>query len=142
MKRLEMFSACALLCSVSLLAQVKPAETRFPSVNGAHQQPIMLKMIRGVIVDANGAVIPDAQVELQRLEGGKVEIATTTMTDYAGRFSLGTKLGRYQVVVRAKGFRKEIVPIEVSAKGWPGFTLKLTPGKNVNTVEVPAPTPQ
>ena len=107
-------------------AQVKLPELKFPSANGSRAEPVKVKRIHGIVVDINGAVIPKVQVELQRDEGGKFVDVGSVFTDSLGRFDFSAPGGKYQLTFRGRAFREEVVHVETSEKGWPGFKLTLT----------------
>jgi hypothetical protein len=127
------------LIGLGTTAQVRLPELDFPSANGKHEQPIRVKAIRGIVVDENDDVISNAQVEIRRVDGDKVVEVAKNVTDAVGRFQYDATRGRYQLTIRARGFREEAVPIEISKKGWPGFKLTLTVAKIIDTIEITTP---
>jgi Carboxypeptidase regulatory-like domain len=135
------FALSLLLLGLGATAQVRLPELDFPSANGKHEQPIKVKAIRGIVVDENDAVIPNAQVEIRRVNGDKVVEVAKSATDSVGRFQYDATKGNYQLNIRARGFRQETVPLEISKKGWPGFKVLLTVGRDINVIEVPRPAP-
>jgi hypothetical protein len=128
-----------LLIALDAAAQVHLPELDFPSANGKHEQPIKVQTIRGIVVDENDAVIPNAQVEIHRVDGNQVVEVTKNATDSVGRFQYDAAKGKYRLTIRAKGFREEIVPLEISKKGWPGFKLTLTVARIIDTIEITKP---
>ena len=77
------------------------------------------------MVEEHGAVIPKAEIALQRVRVGRTVGIAKTETDSAGRFQLSATKGKYQVVVRALGFKDERLPIEISPKGMVGFKVEM-----------------
>jgi outer membrane receptor protein involved in Fe transport len=68
----------------------------------AAQTQITTGNIRGTVVDANEAVVPDASVEIKNLETGDTKSLTT---DEGGRFvALQLQPGKYSVTVSKQGF--------------------------------------
>jgi len=128
-----------LLIGLGATAQVRLPELDFPSANGKHERPIKVKSIRGIVLDENDAVIPNAQVEIRRVGGDKVVDVTKSATDSVGRFQYDATKGRYQLTIRARGFREEAVPIEISKNGWPSFRVTLTVARIVDTIEITTP---
>jgi hypothetical protein len=128
-----------LLIALDAAAQVHLPELDFPSANGKHEQPIKVQTVRGIVVDENDAVIPNAKVEIRRVDRDRIDEVAKSATDSVGRFRYDASKGRYQLTIRAKGFREEIVPLEISKKGWPGFKLTLTVARIIDTIEITKP---
>jgi len=78
--------------------------------------------ITGVVVDTTGAVLPNAQVDLQTPAGEKVE---STLADASGNFRLDpVPPGRYQIVVSFEGFRPTTARVTVG--GRPPSAVRVT----------------
>jgi hypothetical protein len=54
-------------------------------------------------------------------------------------FHYDSASGKYQLTICAKGFREEIVPLEISKRVRPGFKLTLKVGENINTIRITKP---
>src|SRR5438034_6497788 len=66
------------------------------------QTQITAGTIQGTVVDANGAAVPGATVEIKNLE---TNLDRTLSTDESGRFvALQLPSGRYDVTVTTSGF--------------------------------------
>jgi hypothetical protein len=122
--------------AVLATAQDSLPERKLPSANG-RRKPIKVQRIYGIVMDVNDAVIPNVQVELRRKQSGKVLEIEKIATDHAGRFDLVASRGKYDVVFRANGFSDQIVPVQVSTKGWPGFKLTLVVSGFIDPIKVP-----
>jgi hypothetical protein len=83
--------------------------------------------ISGTVLDATGAVVPQATVKITDVAKGSV--ARETTTDGAGRFqAIGIQPGRYTVEIEKSGFKKSevAVTLDVNAKVDVGqITLEL-----------------
>jgi hypothetical protein len=128
--------AGVLLVAAALSAQTKLSDGIYPLANGAHL-PIRVSKIRGVIVDANQAVIPNVRITLQKDVAGTLHDIDHTHTDATGRFTFKPLSGKYCLIFRRTGFAEVLLPIEISRKGWPGFTLKLTVAGFIDHINVP-----
>ena len=77
------------------------------AVPGAAQTQITTGAIQGTVLDANGAALPGASVEVKNIE---TNFTRTTTTDEDGRFvALQLPSGRYTVTVTKPGFATLIV---------------------------------
>jgi hypothetical protein len=95
-----------------------------------------LAEVIGGAIDASGAVIPNALVDLIEVDAGKTQ-KTKTSTD--GRFSLlGIRPGRYRIRVQARGFRIEERDFSLKAGDRVVLTAMLQVGQMTETVEVMA----
>src|SRR5438105_116409 len=66
------------------------------------QTQITTGTIQGTVTDANGAIVPGANVEIKNLE---TNLSRTLTTDEGGRFvALALPPGRYSVTVSKQGF--------------------------------------
>ena len=93
------------------LAQQKPS----PSAAASYA-------ISGTVLDPSGAVIPEAQVALAKLDGTKVADAGT---DNAGSFHFeNLRADKYQLVVRAAGFQDAKREVSLGAK--PAVKVRIT----------------
>jgi len=97
-----------MLAGLSAMAQVRLPELDFPSANGKHEQPIRVRVIRGIVVDENDAVIRNAEVEIRRVDGDKVVEVTKSATDSLGRFRCDSSKGKYQLAIHASVFMKKL----------------------------------
>lgn len=93
--------------------------------------------IAGTVIDPSGAVVVGATVSAERAEGGEPKVTTTGSTgDY--RIESLTP-GTYRVKVTAANFRvTELSNIPVNPSVTTPVTVKLSVGKNTETVEVDA----
>ena len=80
----------ALLCSLALLTSLNAQE--------------VTAGVFGVVQDASGAVIPNAQI---RLRNTGTQRTWQTQSDESGNFSITLlPIGNYEVVAEAQGFKK------------------------------------
>lgn len=103
-------------------------------------QPLMAQSqnISGTVIDASGAVIPEAAVRVTDLAKGG--IARQTNTDSAGRFeAINIQPGRYSISVEKAGFKKAEVTLtlDVNAKVDVG-EIRLDVGQVTETLSVTA----
>src|SRR5215203_967403 len=71
------------------------------------QTQITTGTIQGTVIDANGAVVPGANVEVKNLE---TNLSRNLTTDEGGRFvSLGLPPGNYSVTVSKQGFATTVL---------------------------------
>jgi hypothetical protein len=104
--------------------------------------PVILKNVRGQVVDPTGAVIPKAKITFSRI--GRPKEAVATSTDGNGEFDIPAENGHYEAMVQVPGFNTAIVPVEVSresAAAMPAFKLSMalaecTPFPNPYTYRV------
>ena len=93
--------------------------------------------LTGTVLDASGAVIPNAEVTITNEETGRVKKAISSS---AGTFSVsGLTPDKYKVMVQAPSFKTEVqndVTIDVSVTAVLTFTLST--GEASQTVEVTA----
>lgn len=72
-------------------------------------------VVRGVVRDQTGAVLPGANVELVTDAGAT---AASTLADARGEFAFEhAAQGTYQLRVRAEGFRPSVVRLRITARG-------------------------
>jgi hypothetical protein len=118
----------ASLCSLSLVVQTSPALAQLPTSS-----------VRGVVADAQQAILPGATVTATQLETG---LTRSTVTNTAGEYRLsGLPSGMYEIVVELGGFQKQTRRVEVllNQEAEIGFTLGLQVQTEV--VDVRAETP-
>jgi hypothetical protein len=96
--------------------------------------------IAGEITDPSGAVVPGAHIVAHNLDTG---VDTPTTTNSTGFYRIQfLPIGRYQVVVDAKGFNTETLPaFQLEVLQTPTFNIKLTLGSSATTVDVSAAAP-
>ena len=108
-----------------------------PGVAGG---PITAGQIGGVVVDAQGAVIPGATVTLTSLVNGAT---TTTTTNSSGQWAVnaGMPAGRIKMSATAQGFKTA----QINAQNDPSrplrYDFRLSVGEASSTVEVTATAP-
>ncbi|HKE26027.1 MAG TPA: carboxypeptidase regulatory-like domain-containing protein [Bryobacteraceae bacterium] len=96
-RKVGSYLRCAVL-SALLLGSVAPL-TKAQSQN-----------ISGTVVDATGAVVPDAAIHVN--DSAKGETARQTVTDAVGRFTaINIEPGRYVISVEKPGFKKAELPV-------------------------------
>src|SRR5207253_5995117 len=96
------------------------------------QRPV--QPVTGVVVDTTGAVLPNAQVELETAAGA---VVASTVTDASGNFRLdGVPPGRYDILVSFEGFQPTRARVSVGARppGAVRVTLPLAAVKQEITV--------
>ncbi len=123
MKRIKVLLPFLLLAAIFAWPQEQLPELGFPIANATLTTRV--RTVRGIAVDEQGAVIQKAEIALQRVRSGRAVGIAKTETDSEGSFQLSATKGRYQVVVRALGFKDERLPVEVSPKGIAGFKVEM-----------------
>ncbi len=92
--------------------------------------------ITGVVTDASGASLPNAQVTVTSQDKG---VVNNIMSDRSGNFRVPLlPPGRYKVAVTAAGFDTTTVDATVSAGTISPVNIKLTVGQASTTIEVSA----
>ncbi len=79
-----------------------------------HQQPVPLKnVIRGTAIQKNGALLPDAKIDLYRISGSSLELVASTFSNINGQYlfdnvNINTPTAQFKVRVTfdANGVRK------------------------------------
>ncbi len=91
----------------------------------------------GTVADGSGASVPGAEVTVTHLGTGLVKVATT---DAEGGFSIpALPIGRYSIVVKAKGFKSwELSGSELTVGGRSRISPVLTVGEITESVSVTA----
>ena len=91
--------------------------------------------IRGVVQDASGAAIPDAQVTLHSIDENTDH---AVKTDAAGNYTLeNIKAGKYSIRAQRSGFADTILnDITLAARQDLRFTLSMTVAAQATTVQV------
>jgi len=104
------------------------------SLTPAFAQSLITGDIQGTIMDASGAVIAGANVELKSLDTGAMQKATSS-TSGTFRFTL-LKPGPYQVSVGQAGFKTASRQVDVSVGQAVSVDITLEVGQATQTVEV------
>ena len=123
MRRIKVLLLFLPFAAIFARPQEQLPELGFPVANAA--QTTRVRSVKGIVVEEHGAVIPKAEIAVQRVRAGRTVGIAKTETDSEGRFQLSAAKGRYQVVVRALGFKDERLPIEISPKGVAGFNVEM-----------------
>ncbi|MBL8176869.1 MAG: carboxypeptidase regulatory-like domain-containing protein [Bryobacterales bacterium] len=90
--------------------------------------------IRGSVSDSTSALVPGAKVSLISIETGEKR---EFLSDKEGRFAFGLlKIGDYQIVVEAEGFRKASTQANVRSSEITGVAIKLEVGQVTEQVTV------
>ena len=90
---------------------------------------VELARIRGVIVDAYLARIPNSNLLLQRKERNEFRDVKSVKSDKIGGFEFEEALpGTYRLIASAPGFCEVTIPIRLSKSGWSGLKLTLPVG--------------
>jgi len=101
---------------------------------------VVTATLTGTVTDSSGAVVPNASVVATEVSTG---VSRTTLTGAEGVYTLPfLNPGTYTVVVSKEGFKKftvASVPLNVSSVG--RVDAVLTPGSQVETVQVTAESP-
>lgn len=109
------------------------------SAGVAHGQTVT-GSITGTVMDAAGAVVSGAQVTAHSLSTG---VDTTTTTNTSGFYRIEfLPIGRYTVMIAAKGFTTETVPpFDLEVLQTANFNVTLKVGGSTSTVTVSAASP-
>jgi hypothetical protein len=100
----------------------------------------VVQSITGQITDPSGAVVPGASVVAHNLDTA-IDTPTTANQDGIYRIDY-LPIGRYQVIVTANGFDKEVLPeFSLEIHQTPTFNVKLRVGSAATTVNVNAAAP-
>ena len=93
--------------------------------------------VSGVVVDPDGAVVPNVMVEVRTLRGAPVN-GGSTVSDTAGHFRFShIAAGEYQIQVAAKyGFESYQAPVHIAAGVTPALHIQLTPAAVAQAVTV------
>src|SRR5271170_3390729 len=118
---------CAFLLQLILIA------------SGASAQDASTGALRGVVLDAQGAVITNADIVAIRIDTG---IRYHSATDSAGRFGVDLlPPGQYSARAEAEGMSPEISPairVEIGAAALLTFKLKVAgPKKSITVADAP-----
>src|SRR5450755_5008659 len=110
-----------------------------PTASVAWGQDASTGALRGVVLDAQGAVITNADIVAIRVETG---IRYHSATDSAGRFALDLlPPGQYSARAEAEGMSPQIAPVirvEVGSAAQITFKLKVAgPSETITVAEVP-----
>ena len=98
-----------------------------------------LAEIAGTVTDPTGAVVPQASVEVRKISGGKIRLAST---DAAGRFSVpGLPIGKYVVQVTARGFKMARQELTLRQRDRAVLAATLSVGQSSELVEVMGASP-
>jgi len=96
--------------------------------------------LSGVVTDASGAVIPNAQVRISNTETGA---ASSTTTDNQGRYEFDDlAAGNYVLQIQANGFQRSVIQgVSLGGGGEQTQDARLQIGSVSETVEVTAAAP-
>jgi hypothetical protein len=95
--------------------------------------------VQGVILDASGAVVADASVELSNLDTG---ISTVTTSSSSGNYSFASLApGRYRVKAQAKGFQTTEVNVTLDTAQTLGTNITLAVASARESVTATAQNP-
>jgi hypothetical protein len=90
--------------------------------------------IAGVVMDVQGAVVPEASVEVRNVDTGVGRVVKTGME---GRFRVGNLLpGRYEVRVEREGFQRVIQRVEVGVAQEAWVEIRLPVGAITESVVI------
>ncbi|MBI3682055.1 MAG: TonB-dependent receptor [Acidobacteria bacterium] len=105
------------------------------SGTASHAQLASSGQVEGVVVDSQGAAVPDAEVRVQNLGTGAVR---TVASNEAGRFQFtGLPIGRYSLAVNATGFAPFKVELFFVSVGQTVVQrVEVAPGTVVQKLEV------
>lgn len=118
--------ALSLLASAGFVA-ISPAPAAYAQSNISGD-------ISGVVTDASGAIIPNAQVSVTSVARGDVKNVTT---DAAGNFRVSLlSPGSYKVSIAAAGFQTATTSVSVSAGVITPVNIKMAIGQASTTIEV------
>jgi len=97
-------------------------------------------LVRGVVADSTGAVIPDATI---RLVSHATGTSTTRRSNSAGMFVFPAQpVGSYTLDAKAAGFRTQIVdPLDVEVGQTNSVNLRLEPGAQSESITVNGESP-
>ena len=76
-----------------------------------------LRSLNGTVLDPLGALIVTAEIQVYRRATYPQNPVASLKTDDRGRFAASLESGIYTVVLRARGFKSEIVGVEVTPVG-------------------------
>jgi hypothetical protein len=102
--------------------------------------PIAAGQVGGVVVDAQGAVVPGATVQVTSLVNGAT---TTTTTNSSGQWSVngGMPTGKVKIKATAPGFKTAQFNAHIDASRPARYQMRLSVGETNTTVEVTAEAP-
>jgi outer membrane receptor for ferrienterochelin and colicins len=115
-----------LRASLSAYSALIPLLLTFFSISASAQAQAPTGVLRGRVLDRNGAAISKATVAVRDLGTG-LELAATA--DVGGNFAFyGLRGGRYQLTALSAGFSAAVTLVDLGAAGAPDFVeLKLEP---------------
>jgi len=106
----------------------------FCCIGNAQAQGTNLGTIRGTVTDANGAVIPNASVQIT---DKATRLTRDLTTNGEGNYEAAAlKPGAYEVAVTATGFKKTVVEAVISGSETVRADLKAEVGTQSETVIV------
>jgi len=102
--------------------------------------PIAAGQVGGVVVDAQGAAVPGATVQVTSLVNGAT---TTTTTNSSGQWSVngGMPTGKVKIKATAPGFKTAQFNAHIDASRPARYQMRLSVGETNTTVEVTAEAP-
>src|SRR5262245_48532885 len=123
MKAMKLFYLALLLFALTLIA--------LPALS---QSTVSTGSIQGTVVDPNDAVVPGAGITITNKATGQTTKLTSSST---GTYASGAlQPGQYDVRVEAKGFRTEVMNVQVQVGVTTSGNAKLTIGSATELVEV------
>jgi hypothetical protein len=115
-------------------ASMQREETITMRMDHGHGPDNGLAEITGTVTDMTGAVIPNARIQMRRIEHGN---SRESIADAAGQFSFAAlPPGRYRVRVESQGFRTSLRTISLAARDRGVLSVVLAVGAVTETVEV------
>ena len=108
------------------------------AIVAANNLPIRARVqeFRGSLQDPTGAVIPGANIKIVRRGSQDRAVVQKLKSGADGRFSAHLEYGMYIAFFSSPGFRAEIVPFEVVARGEKEMLVRLQVGQSTQSMKV------